>query len=162
VPAHLTLFQGLPGSALGEVSRRLALAAGEGAPMDVGLRGWEMRESGAHWAVAMRIDCAGLEALRAELAEALWLLMGAQDRAGARLHVTVQNKVKRADARATLAALEEEALPAAPRVAGLRLWRYAEGPWEAAGAWALRGLPPRGLPPRGLPLRGLPRGGRLR
>lgn len=140
VPAHLTLFHGLPGSALAEVSRRLARAAGDFAAMPAEFRGWEMRDSGGYFAVAMRVECRALEGLRDELAEALWLVMGAQDRAGARLHVTVQNKVGRVAARATLAALAREAMPVAPRVAGLRLWHYAGGPWETAGAWSFRGL----------------------
>lgn len=135
VPAHLTLFHGLPGSALAEVSQRLAVLAGEMPPLPVRLLGWKSFGNG----VSLRLDCAALDAMRGELSEALWLLMSAQDRAGVQLHVTVQNKVAAAVARATMAALERAVMPEGAHVSALRLWRYLGGPWEAAGRWPLRG-----------------------
>lgn len=136
MPAHLTLFHALPASARAEAAQRLAQIAGEQAPMAVQLMGWKSLGRG----VALRIGCPALDALRDDMAEALWLLLGAQDRAGVQLHVTVQNKVTAAEARMTLAALERGSLPPRPSVVALRLWRYLGGPWEAAGRWAFRGL----------------------
>ncbi len=145
VPAHLTLFHALPGRARPEVAQRLSVMAAENAPLPARLAGWKSLGTG----VAMRVDCPPLDALREDLAEALWLLLGAQDRAGVQLHVTVQNKVTAAAARATLAALENghAALPAS--IVAFRLWRYLGGPWEAAGRWPLRGTVRGGLSRRG-------------
>jgi hypothetical protein len=141
VPAHLTLFHALPGSARAEVAQRLALMAAEQASLAARLAGWKSLGTG----VAMRVDCPPLDALREELAEALWLLLGAQDRAGVQLHVTVQNKVTSAAARATLAALAHGYAVRPAGIVAFRLWRYLGGPWEAAGRWPLRGTVRGGL-----------------
>lgn len=141
MPAHLTLFHALPVSARAEVAQRMAVMAADHAPLPARLAGWKSLGTG----VAMRVDCPPLDALRDELAEALWLLLGAQDRAGVQLHVTVQNKVTTAAARATLAALQTGYADRQARIAALRLWRYKDGPWEAAGRWPLRGTSRGGL-----------------
>lgn len=135
VPAHMTLFHGLPGSAQAEVARRLAGLAGEWPALPARLVGWKSLGNG----MAMRVECAALDGVREELAEALWLVMGAQDRAGVQLHVTVQNKVTAAEAKRTLAEVERGFVPRATAVVALRLWRYLDGPWEGLGRWAFRG-----------------------
>lgn len=125
LPAHLTLFHHLPPSALPELSRRLTEAThGQRAPkarlaavMSLG-RG-----------VAFRVESAGLEELRAGLAEAFSGLLTPQDAAAWRPHVTVQNKVDPAVARALKAELEAGFRPRPLAIAGLASWRYRGGPW---------------------------------
>jgi 2'-5' RNA ligase len=134
VPAHLTLFHALPGSAQGEVARRLATLAGQSPPLAARLAGVKSLGRG----VAIRVECRALDGLRKEVAEALWLLLSAQDRAGVQLHVTVQNKAEPTAVRHALASLQ--GLAEQPtHVAALRLWRYLGGPWEALGRWPFRG-----------------------
>jgi len=54
-----------------------------------------------------------------------------QDRAGWRPHVTIQNKVEPAEAKALLAELTPGFEARALKVAGLASWWYRGGPWEA-------------------------------
>ncbi|GGI67507.1 hypothetical protein GCM10007973_00840 [Polymorphobacter multimanifer] len=134
VPAHLTLFHAIPGSAEAEVARRLALLTAQAPPLPARLAGVKSLGRG----VAIRIECAALDGLREELADALWLLLSAQDRAGVQLHVTVQNKAEPPAVKRALASLTP--LPERPtHIAALRLWRYLGGPWEALGRWPFRG-----------------------
>ncbi len=55
---------------------------------------------------------------------------GAQDRGKNELHVTVQNKVDPAAARALQARLAAVFEPETVVGTGLALWRYRGGPWE--------------------------------
>jgi len=55
------------------------------------------------------------------------------------LHVTVQNKVAKAEARALQAELGAVFRPESFRFAGLALDRYLGGPWESLGRWSFRG-----------------------
>ena len=71
--------------------------------------------------VAYRIDSPGVTAIRARLAEAFAGLLTPQDQAGWRAHVTVQNKVEPAAAKALLAELSRGFTPAP--VARSRGWR---------------------------------------
>ncbi|MEH3106583.1 MAG: 2'-5' RNA ligase family protein [Sphingomonas fennica] len=124
--AHLTLFHHLPPSLLPELTGRLvaatrgvaAPAARYTGPMSLG-RG-----------VALRIDSPGLAAIHAELANAFAGLLTPQDQAGWRAHVTVQNKVTPAEAKALLARLEAECPPRPIAIAGLAAYHYRGGPWE--------------------------------
>jgi 2'-5' RNA ligase len=70
-----------------------------------------------------------LNALRDGLAAEWWPWLTAQDQAGFRPHVTIQNKVSAAEARRTE---REVAATRIPRIrgVGLHLWRYRNGPWE--------------------------------
>lgn len=56
-----------------------------------------------------------------------------------RLHVTVQNKVARADAIALQQRLSGEIARQSFAFTGLALHHYAGGPWTPAGGWAFRG-----------------------
>ena len=124
--AHLTMFHHLPPSSADELRHRLSTltrdtpppAARVAAPFSLG-RG-----------VAYRIDSPALEAIRATLADAFAGLLTPQDQAGWRPHVTVQNKVEPAAAKALLASLSAEFRPRAVSVAGLASWWYRGGPWE--------------------------------
>jgi predicted transcriptional regulator len=124
--AHLTMFHHLPPSIADELKRRLAeetrgVCAPEArlaAPFSLG-RG-----------VAYRIDSPELAAVRAGLAEAFAGLLTPQDKAGWRAHVTVQNKVEPAAAKALLAELSRDYAPRSLRIAGLASWWYRGGPWR--------------------------------
>ena len=129
IAAHLTLFHHLPPSLARELDDRLedetrgapAPKAMVAAPMNLG-RG-----------VALRIDSAELAAIRGRLAEAFAPALTPQDQAGWRPHVTIQNKVDPAAARALLAELAAGFTPRPLAIAGLASWWYRGGPWELRG-----------------------------
>ena len=124
--AHLTMFHHLPPAIEAELRHRLAQEtrrvpappARLAAVMSLG-RG-----------VAYRIDSPGLAAIRARLADAFAPLLTPQDAAGWRPHVTVQNKVAPAEAKALHARLAAELQPRSLAIAALASWRYRGGPWE--------------------------------
>lgn len=134
VPAHLTLFHALPPSEAGAVADRLRAVVRGGRALGARCVGLFHLGRG----VAYRIDAPELERLRAELADAWAPLLGSQDRAPFRPHVTIQNKVTPAGAKALLTALEARFVPFGFGVIGLDLWWYRGGAWEAAGAFRFR------------------------
>ena len=123
VGAHVTLFHALP-DALGvrEDVRRAAAVPG----FDV--RVARLRSLGR--GVAYVLESAELTALRRDLASAWAPLLTPQDRQAHAPHVTVQNKVTPARARALLAELSAGFVPYDVRATGLAVWRYLGGPWE--------------------------------
>ena len=134
VPVHLTMFHALPPSALDEAKRALSLAARMPAPradmaglMDLG------------GGVAFRVVSDDLDRIREDLADLLHGLLGAQDNAGWRPHVTIQNKVAPRAARQLLEELERSFVPRSLGIAGLSLHRYIGGPWEPIGRYSFRG-----------------------
>ena len=132
--AHITLFHALPGSEVDSVGRAVAAAVRGVPPIEVAVPG--LRSLGQGVALTLRSDA--LDALRGDLAHSFAGLLTAQDAQGWRAHVTVQNKVKAAVARATLAALSAGFEPWSFRVTGVGIWRYAGGPWEAVKVVGLR------------------------
>jgi len=134
VPVHLTMFHALPPSALDEAKRALSLAAQMPAPradiaglMDLG------------GGVAFRVVSDDLDRIREDLADHFHGLLGAQDNAGWRPHVTIQNKVAPRAARQLLEELERSFVPRPLGIAGLSLHRYIGGPWEPIGRYSFRG-----------------------
>ncbi len=134
VPAHVTLFHHLPPSVEAELAQRMARLCAEPAPE---ARLADVMALGR--GVAYRIDCPGLLALRADLAEAFAPLLVPQDRGEPRLHITVQNKVDPAVARVLADRLRAEFRPRPLLIAGLKSWRYLGGPWEAIKEVRFRG-----------------------
>ncbi|MCG7360655.1 2'-5' RNA ligase family protein [Roseomonas sp. ACRSG] len=133
--AHLTLFHALPGAMLAEISANLeTLAAGTPPPV---LRFAGLRSLGR--GLAFTVESPALVQLRGLLASAWHGLLGPQDRQGFRPHVTVQNKVEPATARALLAELEAGFTPWEGQGVSLLLWHYRGGPWEPAGSFPLTG-----------------------
>ncbi len=124
--AHLTMFHHLPPSVAEELKHRLsgqtrrmpAPEAHLGTPYSLG-RG-----------VAYRIVSPALEHLRAGIADAFAGLLTPQDQAGWRPHVTVQNKVEPAAAKALLAQLGAEHRTRSLAIIGIGTWWYRGGPWE--------------------------------
>jgi len=134
LPAHLTMFHALPPSAEGEVRRSLARLAVE-APPRASIEG-VMNLGGG---VAFRIESPDLDAMRSELAANFRGLLSAQDSAGWRPHVTIQNKVSARIARKLLHDLEREFRPKPLGIVGLGVHRYLGGPWERVETYSFRG-----------------------
>ncbi len=125
--AHLTLFHHLQPSLAPELKQRLAAATR-------GVRAPPARVAGLFSlgrGVAYRIDSPELAAIRGELAEACAGVLLPQDKQGWRAHVTVQNKVEPAAAKALLTELSAGFVARPVAVAGLAAWWYRGGPWEA-------------------------------
>lgn len=135
LPAHLTMFHALPPSAEGEARRGLATLAAEEPPPPALVAGLMDLGGG----VAYRIVSDNLDRIRDELAAAFHGLLGAQDSAGWRPHVTIQNKVASRVARALLAGLERDFAPRPLAIRGLGLHRYLGGPWEPVAVYPFRG-----------------------
>ncbi|MEV4933201.1 2'-5' RNA ligase family protein [Sphingobium sp. LMC3-1-1.1] len=134
VPAHITLFHHLPPSTMDEVARRLkALCAGR-APV---ARLAEVMLLGR--GVAYRVESPELMAMRDELADAFVGLLVPQDQGRPRFHITVQNKVDRAEAQALADELGRSFRPRPLAIAGLAAWHYRGGPWELAAKASFRG-----------------------
>lgn len=124
--AHLTLFHHLPPTLAPELKRRLAeLTRGRPAPAARAAGLFSLGRG-----VAIRIDSADLAAIRAELADAFAGLLTPQDQVGWRPHVTIQNKVDPAEAKALLGRLQPGFAPRPVAIAGLAAWWYRGGPWE--------------------------------
>lgn len=124
--AHLTMFHHLQPSLAPELKRRLA-GATRGVPAP------QARVAGVFSlgrGVAFRIDSPALAAIRAELADAFSGTLMPQDAQGWRAHVSVQNKVEPAVAKALLAELSAGFAARPVTVAGLAAWWYRGGPWE--------------------------------
>lgn len=131
VPAHLTLFHALPGEAEREVLEAVA-AATRRPPFGVLVDGLRPLGRG----VAYTVSSAELRVVRAAIATRFAGLLTAQDREKFRPHVTVQNKVSSAEARATLEHLAAGFVPFGATAEGVQLWRYRGGPWEPIAAVA--------------------------
>lgn len=134
LPAHITLFHHLPPAALAEVKQRLRLLCAAPPPparlADLMLLGR---------GVAYRIESPALMAIRDALAEAFAGMLTPQDQARPRLHVTVQNKVSPAEAKALAVRLQTDFRPRPFVIAGLAAWHYRGGPWELAAEYRFRG-----------------------
>lgn len=132
--AHVTLFHHLPPSSLAEVASRIRRLC-EGARPPATLTDVMLLGRG----VAYRIESPALLAMRDELADAFAGLLTPQDQARPRLHVTVQNKVEPAQAKALAAQLRTDFRPRPFVIAGLAAWHYRGGPWELAMKAMFRG-----------------------
>ena len=131
--AHLTLFHHLPGDRLAEVRDTLAAAA-DRTPVALAFPGVRSLGRG----VAAEVTAPELLRLRADLAARFRTHLTPQDAQGFRPHVTVQNKVDPADARALKADLEAGWAPWEGAGEGLLLHRYRGGPWEREAEFPFR------------------------
>ena len=133
--AHITLFHQLPPSALDELDRLLRRIAADTPPPAAMLRDVYSLGQG----VAFRIDSPDLLAIRTRIADHFAGMLSAQDQGTPRLHITVQNKVAAAEARALLAELAADFRPRGLSIAGIAAHHYRGGPWEPAFARRFRG-----------------------
>lgn len=131
--AHVTLFHALPVVSLEEVLAGAAERAAATAPFRMRVDRVLFLGRG----VAYGLSSARGAQLREALARRWDALLGRQDRAWhGRLHVTVQNKVEPATARALHARLEHEFVPEEVAATGLAVWYYVGGPWRPAATFA--------------------------
>ncbi len=133
--AHITLFHHLPPNHLPEIKSRLAALAAECPPPAAHLSEVMLLGRG----VAYRIDSLELLSIRDELAHDFRGLLIPQDQARPRLHITVQNKVEPAVAKALHASLSATFQPRPLAISGLAAHYYRGGPWEHIGSWPFRG-----------------------
>ena len=133
--AHITLFHQLPPSCLNELDRLIHRIAADTPPPAASLR--EIYSLGG--GVAFRIDSPDLLAIRQRIADHFVGALTMQDRGTPRLHITVQNKVPAAAARALLVELAADFRPRALTIAGLAAHHYLGGPWQPAFARNFRG-----------------------
>ena len=131
--AHVTLFHALPGEHVEDVRTDLAAAAGREA-FDVAVTGLRFLGRG----VAFTLESAELTTLRSRLTATWDPWLTAQDRQRHAPHVTVQNKVDPAAARALHERLLAGFVPWTARARGLGLWRYLGGPWAPLGEHPFR------------------------
>jgi len=134
VPVHLTMFQGLPPSAVEEVKRELA-AHSAGPPPRATIAGLMSLSTG----VAFRVVSDELDSIREAIADHFHSLLCAPDAAGWRPHVTIQNKVPPRQAKALLDELQRDFRPRPLGIAGLSVHRYRGGPWETVASYKFRG-----------------------
>ena len=126
IAAHLTMFHHLAPDLAAELKQRLVAETRGIAPPRARIGGLINLGQG----VAFRIESPELEDIRARLAEAFGPMLTPQDRAGWRPHVTIQNKVLPAEAKALLATMSATFTPRPIAIAGLASWWYRGGPWE--------------------------------
>jgi hypothetical protein len=127
------MFHALPGEHLGDVSRELAEVA-DRSTFDVAVTGVRFLGRG----VAIDLDAPELTALRRGLAGAFDPWLTRQDRQWSRPHVTVQNKVEPAVARALYEEMSAAFVAETVAARGLGLWHYLGGPWAPAGEFPFR------------------------
>ncbi|MFM9852204.1 MAG: 2'-5' RNA ligase family protein [Sphingomonadaceae bacterium] len=142
--AHLTMFHHLPPSCEAELLGRLrseTLAEPPRARID------SIFSLGQ--GVAYRVDSLALEYVRASLADAFTGMLTPQDQSPWRPHVTIQNKVKPAVAKALMTQLLIGFRERPLSITGLAAWYYRGGPWEPIAAYRFGGGRPM-APPKSL------------
>lgn len=133
--AHVTLFHALPPQVEAELCSLLKRLVADYAPPPARLEGLMNLGRGT----ALKLASPAMFALRALIAEHFRGMLTAQDSHPPRLHVTIQNKVAPAEAKALQAALAGTIAARAFAFPGLALFRYRGGPWEPVRRFAFRG-----------------------
>ena len=125
VGAHVTLFHALPAHLREDVESELARMAAGTPSFPVAVT--EVFSLGR--GVAYRLEAEECRRLHRGLQDRWREQLTRQDAQPLRLHITVQNKVEPAVAKATLERLRTGFRPTTTRAEGLELWRYDGGPW---------------------------------
>ncbi|WP_379921800.1 2'-5' RNA ligase family protein [Erythrobacter sp. R86502] len=137
--AHVTLFHAFAPSLLDELVDFLPHCTREFAAPEGAVKG--VMDLGKGTAIAL--EAPQLMTLRALIADHFHGSLTAQDLTEPRLHITVQNKVSKDEARALQATLSALVTPwtQKPRFSfpALELWRYLGGPWEPVKTCPFRG-----------------------
>ncbi len=124
--AHLTLFHHLPGAEQAAIEQYLNELCELQAVIALPVTEVKMIGRG----VAFRIESEALVQLHHRLAMHWQTWLTPQDRQKLWPHVTVQNKVSPAQARALQALLSKDFAPFTARGEGFTLWAYQGGPWQ--------------------------------
>lgn len=133
--AHVTLFHALPPQCEDEASALLGQFAREFSPVDAKLD----RVISLGGGTALAIESDGMLQIRRLIADHFHGLLTAQDQDQPRLHITIQNKVSSAAAKALQGELADIFAPRDFTFHGLELHRYVGGPWKNLGKFAFRG-----------------------
>ena len=134
--AHLTLFHALPGAEYAAIVADLAeVTASQPAFLPLQATGVKFMGRG----VMHTLDNPSLPALHRRLQQRWQPWLTPQDGQGLRPHITVQNKVDPAVARALHEKLAAGFQPFAAQGTGLALWAYRGGPWELRQQFAFGG-----------------------
>jgi hypothetical protein len=133
--AHVTLFHSFAPSLYEELKTVLPRIAGEFAPVPARLTGLMDLGKGT----ALAIESAGMLRLRQMIADHFHGSLTEQDQHKPRLHITIQNKVSKEDARELQSRLSAQIEARDFHFTGLELHIYRGGPWEEAGKFAFRG-----------------------
>ncbi len=137
--AHVTLFHAFAPSLLEELKDVIARLTGEFAAPQGSVTG--LMDFGTGTAISLASE--PLLALRAMIAEHFHGSLTDQDLHEPRLHITIQNKVTKTEARALQASLAGEIVPRIAagqfRFPALELHLYKGGPWELVKRSAFRG-----------------------
>ena len=126
IAAHLTLFHHLPGAKLREIEPVLGATAAAKSSFRMHVTGLRFFGFGT----AYQIDSEHLSELRSVLVSKWRENLTRQDAQQFRPHITIQNKVDAADAKALYADLCASFEAFDVSATGLLLWRYRGGPWE--------------------------------
>lgn len=125
--AHLTLFHALPAAEYDTIIAELTAAvAAQPGPLPLAVTGVKFMGRG----VMYTLDNPALPALHRRLQRQWQPWLTPQDGQGLRPHITVQNKVDPAVARALHEELAASFQPFEAQGTGLALWAYKGGPWE--------------------------------
>ena len=132
--AHLTLFHHLPGKESAAIIDLLTNVAFklETLPLEV----TEVKMIGR--GVAYKIENDGLKKLHRQLSQKWQAWLAPQDKQKLWPHVTVQNKVEPAKAKALHNKLTVHFEPFTAYGTGLKLWAYRGGPWELLQTFSFR------------------------
>jgi 2'-5' RNA ligase len=135
VPAHLTLFHQLPPGEKGAIQALLERTCRRQKPIPIEVGPPRLLGQG----VAFPVSGEELHRLRRALATEWQDWLVPQEESGFRPHVTVQNKVGAAEARALQRELAASVAPFRALGTGLRLWSYLGGPWRELRRWRFAG-----------------------
>ncbi len=131
IPAHVTLFHALPSEREAALRADLDDVCPTTPTFDLALP--RLRSWGK--GVFIEVQSPELLTLRQHLASRWESWLTPQDRQGYRPHVTVQNKVPKAEAQALYTSLAPSWRQLDGQAKGLNLWRYAGGPWIFADSF---------------------------
>ena len=133
--AHVTLFHSFAPSLREELLRMLGNVAATWAPPSARIDGLMDLGSGT----ALAVISPGMDAIRAAVADHFHGSLTRQDAHRLRLHITIQNKVTAAAAKALQRALSEHLRAREFRFRGLGLHIYRGTHWEGLAQWRFRG-----------------------
>ena len=122
--AHLTLFHKLDADGIAVIARTLASC--DRRDIELTFSGFMSLGRG----VAVAVTAPALIDLRKRLTQELGVRLSAQDRQPFRPHVTIQNKVEPAQARALLTRLASDFAPRQGFGHAVQCWEYLGGPWR--------------------------------
>lgn len=124
--AHLTLFHKLPPSESSQIVARLSHIALQHSPISLTVTGPKSIGNG----VAYFVESEALQQLHKSLQQDWHQWLVPQDKQKLRPHITIQNKVGAAQAKALLEKLESSFSPFTITGTGFTLWEYMGGPWR--------------------------------